>query len=124
MSSCVTIVGVVNGEIRLYDNAETGNISGTFPVRDAWKVGEEWHDVVYNCRIFGKRAETIKQYFPKGKPISVTGKITGLNEWTSKSGRVYKEIKVDVFVFDFVPREQLEAAGVAGNEPSPDDLDI
>jgi single-strand binding protein len=51
-----------------------------------------------NCICFGKRAETIGQYFHKGNRIAVTGRIqTG--EYTDK--QCMKKYTTDIFVDDF-----------------------
>jgi single-strand DNA-binding protein len=67
--------------------------------RDFKRDGEPDADFL-NCTIFGKRAETLSQYFSKGMKIEVTGRIqTG--SYTNKDGvKVYTtDIMVESFSF-------------------------
>ncbi|MGN1317963.1 MAG: single-stranded DNA-binding protein [Lachnospirales bacterium] len=69
-----------------------------------------------NCVCFGKRGETIGQYFKKGNRIAVTGRIqTG--EYTDKSGN--KRYTTDIVVedFEFVESKAEREAGM-GSAPS------
>jgi single-strand DNA-binding protein len=67
--------------------------------RDFKRDGEPDADFL-NCTIFGKRAETLSQYFSKGMKIEVVGRIqTG--SYTNKDGvKVYTtDIMVESFGF-------------------------
>ena len=56
-----------------------------------------------NCVAFGKTADTIEQYFTKGKPIGLTGRIqTGSYE---KDGRKIYTTDVVVESFEFVLKD-------------------
>ena len=54
----------------------------------------------FRCTIWGKRAQSLKQYLTKGKQIFVTGQLT-LKEYTTKEGekRISPEVSVDQLDF-------------------------
>lgn len=71
-----------------------------------------------NCVCFGKRGETISQYFKKGNRIAVTGRIqTG--EYTDQSGN--RRFTTDIVVedFEFVESKNAASASAASFEPAP-----
>lgn len=69
-----------------------------------------------SCVCFGKRAETIGQYFHKGNRIAVTGRIqTG--EYTDKQGM--KKYTTDIFVDEF---EFVESKGEGNTRPKSDPI--
>jgi single-strand DNA-binding protein len=67
--------------------------------RDFKRDGEPDADFL-NCTVFGKRAETLNQYFSKGMKIEITGRIQTGN-YTNKDGvKVYTtDIMVESFSF-------------------------
>lgn len=80
-----------------------------------------------DCQMFGKRAEVVNQYFKKGDPIFVEGRLK-FDSWTAQDGA--KRSKLRVFVENF---EFLGKAGGGGrqnsgqgydNPPPPTDDDV
>ena len=74
-----------------------------------------------NCIAFGKTAETISQYFTKGKQIGVVGRIqTG--SYDKEGTKVYT---TDVIVesFEFVDKAEGQASGNKAKEESNQELD-
>lgn len=70
----------------------------TMAVNRQFKKGEA--DFI-NCTAFGKTAETIAQYFTKGRPIAVVGNIrTG--SYDAKDGTKRYTTDINVESFDFV----------------------
>ncbi|MDO4301985.1 MAG: single-stranded DNA-binding protein [Clostridia bacterium] len=72
-----------------------------------------------NCVCFGKRGESIGQYFRKGNRIAVQGRLQ-VNNYTDKQGN--KRYSTDVIVEDFEFVETKTATLAAGNSgftPSP-----
>lgn len=66
-----------------------------------------------NCVSFGKTAETIAQYFSKGKPIAVTGSIrTGSYDDKDGNKRYTTDVAVDTFEFVL---SDTSAGGNGGN---------
>lgn len=70
-----------------------------------------------NCVCFGKRGETIGQYFHKGNKIALTGRIqTG--SYTDQQGN--KRYTTDIVVEDF---EFVENKGESKSDPIPEPSD-
>jgi single-strand DNA-binding protein len=72
----------------------------------------------FRCTIWGKRAQSLKQYLTKGKQIFVTGQLT-LREYTTKEGekRISPEVSVDQL--DFVSGGDNQGDGNAyGGAPA------
>ena len=72
----------------------------------------------FNCTMFGKRGETISQYFRKGNKICVSGRLQN-NEWTDNQGN--RRINTDIIVddFDFVESKSERSASGAAPVQSP-----
>lgn len=105
--------------------------------------GEEKEEVTFiDCTAFGRTAEVINQYFTKGKPIFIEGRLK-YDQWEDKQGGG-KRSKISVVVdhFQFIggdrdggggerqergsarPQQQRrgpEANDAAGSEPFPDE---
>ena len=63
------------------------------------KDGQQREEVCFvDCQAFGRTAEVINQYFRKGKPILVEGRLQ-YREWTNNEGQ--KRSKLSVFVESF-----------------------
>lgn len=54
-----------------------------------------------DCTAFGRTAEVIHQYFKKGDPIFLEGRLK-LDQWESKEGEKRSKIRVTVESFEFV----------------------
>lgn len=59
------------------------------------------------CVAFDKTAEIIAQYFGKGKPIAIEGKLN-VRSFTDKEGKNRKTTSVVVNRFEFVPQSAKE----------------
>lgn len=64
----------------------------------------------FRCTIWGKRAQSLKQYLTKGKQIFVTGQLS-LKEYTTKDGekRISPEVTVDQL--EFIAGADAQAGG-------------
>lgn len=69
-----------------------------------------------NCVCFGKRAETIGQYFRKGSRIAITGRLQ-VSEYTDREGN--KRYSTDVVVDEFDFCESRGDNGASGYTPAP-----
>jgi single-strand DNA-binding protein len=80
--------------------------------------GEDREDVTFvDCTAFAKQAELIQQYFTKGKPIFIQGRLK-FDSWEDKQGggkRSKHSVVVDNFQFLGGPRDS--AGGAAGGAP-------
>ena len=77
---------------------QSGSAVGNFSlaVNRSVKRGEEWVDDVsfFDVSLFGKSAESLKQFLVKGKPISLIGSLKQ-DRWQDKeSGQTRSRVKV------------------------------
>ena len=64
--------------------------------------GQDREDTCFiDCRMYGKRAETIQKYFSKGKPIMVEGRLT-LDRWDAPDGSKRSKHRIFIENFTFV----------------------
>ena len=76
------------------------------------KDGNQREEVCYvDVQAFGRQAETINQYFQKGKPILVEGRLR-YRDWTNKEGQ--KRNKLDVVVDQFTFIDSGSGGGSGG----------
>lgn len=54
-----------------------------------------------DCQMFGKRAEVVNQYFKKGDPIFVEGRLK-FDQWTTQDGSKRSKLRVFVENFEFL----------------------
>lgn len=103
-------------ELRFAAGSGTGVSRFTIAVNRQFKKGET--DFI-NCVAFGKTAETISQYFTKGKQIVVSGSIrTGSYDAQDGTKRFTTDVAVDGFSF-------IESGGQTNkpNQSKPDTMD-
>ena len=72
----------------------------TFSQNDSTKEEVTFVDV----KMFGKRAEIIHQYFAKGKPIFIEGRLN-LDQWESSDGQKRSRLNVIAENFTFVGKK-------------------
>ncbi len=91
------------------------------------KAGEEREEVLFaDCSAFGKTGELINQFFTKGKPIFVEGRLK-FDSWEDKNGggkRSKLSVAVDNFQFVGGRDGHGETAGVSGGAADAEDADI
>ncbi len=88
-------------------------------VNRRWRnqAGEQQDEVTYlDCDAFGKTAEMINQYFRKGRPIFIEGRLK-LDQWQDKEGHQRSKVVVVIESFQFVDSKQ---SGEAGGPPPSD----
>lgn len=71
----------------------------------------------WNCTMWGKRGETIRQYLGKGDPILVTGEPC-MRLYTTKDGREGVSLEVDVRDWSFVGSKGDQSAPRGQGRPS------
>jgi single-strand DNA-binding protein len=67
-----------------------------------------------DCRMFGKRAETLNKYLKKGDPLFVEGRLQ-FDSW-EKDGRKFSKLRVFVENFEFLGRGG-QGGGGGGSAP-------
>lgn len=66
------------------------------------KEGEKKEEVCFvEVNAFGKTAEVIAEYFGKGKPIFIEGRLV-FNRWETKDGQKRSTLKVSADSFQFI----------------------
>jgi single-strand DNA-binding protein len=79
--------------------------------------GSQGEEVLFiDCRAFGRTAEVINQYFKKGEPILVEGRLQ-LDQWTDKEGGKRSKHRVHIDSFEFVSTRGSGGSSPAGDEP-------
>ena len=82
-------------------------------VNHKWKSdGEQREETCFiDCRIYGKSAETFKQYMAKGRPVLVEGRLQ-FDTWEGKDGQKHSKHRVFVQNFQFLgDGQQRQQAG-------------
>jgi len=97
-------------------------------VNHRWKAdGEQREETCFiDCRIYGKSAETFKQYMAKGRPVLVEGRLQ-FDTWEGKDGQKHSKHRVFVQNFQFLgdgqQRQQAEPQRVAQKDSREPDAD-
>lgn len=116
---------------RLGKNPETQTLSsGQTVTKFSVATSEKWKDKSgekqektqwHNCTAWGKTGEVIAQYFEKGSPILITGKIE-YRTWEKEDGT--KGYATDIIVggFEFVPSTKgaIEMKEEPAFDPAPE----
>lgn len=111
----ISIVGTVTRDPELKDAGSTK--LATFSVAVNRKVKNEKVASFFDCKAWGKTAETIAQYVNKGKPIYIQGEL--IQERWEKDGEQKSKIVVNVNSFTFLPGgEKTEAKPKAPADPA------
>lgn len=99
----VTIAGNIckDIELRQAGNSQVANFSVATNERWKDKSGTDQEKTEFhNCQMWGKQAETVAQYFKKGDPIYLKGKI--VTDKYEKDGQTRYTTKINCFSFQFV----------------------
>jgi single-strand DNA-binding protein len=88
----ITVAGQLGRDAELKQVGE--NVVLNFSVADS--QGREKPTIWWNCGLWGKRGESLKQYLLKGQNVTVSGSLTE-REYTDKDGvkRKAQEIRVN-----------------------------
>jgi single-strand DNA-binding protein len=91
----------------------------TIAHNEVWTTnGEKKEHVNFiNCTAFGKRGETINEWFQKGKLIQVQGSMK-FSSWESKEGEKRSALKINVMDFDFIGAKGESSNNAGASEPS------
>ena len=95
-------------------------------INRAWtaKTGEQKEEVCYvDINIFGRRAEVVGEYFSKGSPIFIEGRLQ-FNQWETKDGQKRSTLRVVADNFQFIgglTKRQAEGSGAAPKDVKPPD---
>ncbi|UJS16332.1 MAG: single-stranded DNA-binding protein [Candidatus Jettenia sp.] len=103
-------------------------------INSAWtaKSGEKKEEVCYvDINIFGRRAEVVGEYFSKGNPIFIEGRLQ-FNQWETKEGQKRNTLRVVADNFQFIgglTKRPEEGAGISSKEgkqsgDTPEDVNL
>ncbi|HHT9136849.1 MAG: single-stranded DNA-binding protein [Candidatus Brocadiales bacterium] len=96
-------------------------------INRAWtaKTGEQKKDVCYvDINIFGRSAEVVGEYFSKGNPIFIEGRLQ-FNQWETKDGQKRSTLRVVADNFQFIGGTAKRPGGEMGSsskEGKPPDM--
>ena len=110
----VTIAGrtTKDPEIKVTPSG-TAVLSLSLAVNDTKKNAQgEWEDVVdfFDCKVFGKRAESLAQYIPKGSKLTINGRLHQ-DRWQAQDGTNRSRVSIIVQDIELPPRTQPQGTG-------------
>lgn len=83
-------------------NQAVGNFGIAVNRRYKTASGEQREDVTFvDCEAWGRTAEIMAQYFAKGRPVFLEGRLK-LDQWEGKDGSKQSKLRVVVENFQFV----------------------
>lgn len=91
----------------------TAVLSFSLAVNDTKKNAQgEWEDVVdfFDCKVFGKRAESLAQYIPKGSKLTINGRLHQ-DRWQAQDGTNRSRVSIIVQDIELPPRLQPQGTG-------------
>lgn len=91
----------------------TAVLSLSLAVNDTKKNAQgEWEDVVdfFDCKVFGKRAESLAQYIPKGSKLTINGRLHQ-DRWQGQDGTNRSSVSIIVQDIELPPRSQPQGTG-------------
>jgi single-strand DNA-binding protein len=117
----VLLMGNITRDIELKQtpsNQSVATIGLAVNRRFKTKDGEDREEVTFvDCEAWGRTAEVIHQYFGKGKPIFVEGRLK-LDQWEDKEGKKQSRLRVVIEEFQFVESKGGGGGGGGGGESS------
>ncbi len=111
-----------------YLPSQTAVVEFGLAMNRKWKSqdGQDREEVCFvDCSAFGKTAETINQYFTKGKPIFIEGRLK-YDSWEDKQGggkRSKMTVVIETFSFIGGPADGGGGGAGASGGPSYDNTD-
>ncbi len=133
----VTVIGNLGRDAELkYSNSGTPLLEFTIATNEKWSDrsgGMQEHTQWFRVTLWGKQAESLKQYLLKGKQVYVDGKLRA-REWTDKEGKTRTSLEVRAETIQLLggggrPGGGGEAGGaypqeLDGDDPGLDDSSI
>ncbi|MFN3466094.1 MAG: single-stranded DNA-binding protein [Candidatus Brocadiales bacterium] len=109
-----------------YTPQGTAVVSFGMAINRKWATpgGESKEDVCFvEVSMFGRRAEVISEYFSKGNPIFIEGRLQ-YQQWESKEGQKRSALRVIADNFEFVGPTKKRAPEAGGEPTAPPKSDI
>ena len=95
-------------EIKYTENKKA-HLSFSLAVDDGKDKDGNKRTCFINCGAWGKTAEIIDQYFNKGDPITVVGKLSVRSYEKDGQKKTFTEVNVETFEFQMGKKEKEEA---------------
>ena len=109
----VVISGNLTGDMELRQS-RSGLAIGKFgvAVNDRVKQGDQWVDkaTFVDCKLFGRRAESLAAYLLKGTKVAVEGRLS-MDEWTGQDGQKRRKLEVIVSELELMSRNGGQGNG-------------
>lgn len=110
----VTIAGrtTKDPEIKVTPSG-TAVLSFSLAVNDMKKNAQgEWEETAdfFDCKVFGKRAESLAQYIPKGSKLTINGRLHQ-DRWQAQDGTNRSRVSIIVQDIELPPRSQPQGTG-------------
>lgn len=106
-------------ELRQAGSSQVGNIGLAVNRKYKTAAGERQEETTFvDCEAWGKTAEVIAQYFSKGRPILIEGRLK-LDTWQDSDGGNRSKLKVVVESFEFVGDSQGSGGSVGTEARTP-----
>lgn len=110
----VTIAGrtTKDPEIKVTPSGTTV-LSLSLAVNDTKKnAQDEWEETAnfFDCVLFGKRAESLAQYIPKGSKLTINGRLHQ-DRWQAQDGTNRSRVSIIVQDIELPPRSQPQGTG-------------
>ena len=77
----------------------------------AFRAGQKDVACFWDCKVWGKRGETVNEHMRKGSPLIIYG-VVELDQWEASDGQKREKVVINVKDFDFVPRERMQSGAV------------
>lgn len=125
----VIILGNLTREPTLsYTPAQVSVVDFGMATNRKWKAqdGTAREEVCFvDCRMFGKRAETINKYVKKGDKFLIEGRLT-FDSWEAQDGTKRSKHRINVENFEFVSNRDAQTTSQPTNQQKQiaDDDDI
>lgn len=91
----------------------TAVLSLSLAVNDTKKNAQgEWEETAdfFDCKVFGKRAESLAQYIPKGSKLTINGRLHQ-DRWQAQDGTNRSRVSIIVQDIELPPRSQPQGTG-------------
>lgn len=91
----------------------TAVLSFSLAVNDTKKnAQDEWEEIAnfFDCVLFGKRAESLAQYIPKGSKLTINGRLHQ-DRWQAQDGTNRSRVSIIVQDIELPPRTQPQGTG-------------
>lgn len=88
-------------------------LSFSLAVNDTKKNAQgEWEETAdfFDCKVFGKRAESLAQYITKGSKLTINGRLHQ-NRWQAQDGTNRSSVSIIVQDIELPPRSQPQGTG-------------